>query len=80
MKKYCPAIPVPRAESGPRDPGHRWRREMDMSRRNKTRFAPGNGNARDEELERVKKENQQLRMERDTLRVKKAMAFFVPRP
>jgi transposase len=57
---------------------HRWRREMHLSRRRKTRFAPGNGNVRDEELERLKKENQQLRMEREIL--KKAMAFFVPRP
>ena len=57
---------------------HRWRREMDPSRRSKTRFAPGKGNVRDEELERLKKENQQLRMEREIL--KKAMGFFVPRP
>ena len=58
--------------------GCSWRRDMHLSRRNKTRFAPGKGNVRDEELERLKKENQQLRMEREIL--KKAMGFFVPRP
>ena len=57
---------------------HRWRGEMRASRQNGTHFAPGNGRARDEELERLRKENQQLRLERDIL--KKAMAFLVPRP
>jgi transposase len=57
---------------------HRWRSESRASRKNGTRFAPGHGRARDEELEQLRKENQQLRLERDVL--KKAMAFFVPRP
>jgi len=57
---------------------HRWRTAMRASRKNGTHFAPGNGRARDEEMERLKKENQQLRLERDVL--KKAMAFLMPRP
>ena len=57
---------------------HRWRGEMRASRQNGTHFSPGNGRARDEELERLRKENQQLRLERDIL--KKAMCFLVPRP
>jgi transposase len=59
---------------------HRWRSEKRASQYSGTRFAPGQGQARDEELEQLKKENQQLRLERDTLRVKKAMAFLMPRP
>jgi transposase len=58
---------------------HIWRTEIRESRKNGTRFAPGNGRARDEELGRLKRENQQLRLERDTLRVKKAMAYLMPR-
>jgi transposase len=57
---------------------HRWRREQRVSRQAGTRFAPGHGQARDEELERLKKDNQLLRLERDVL--KKAMAFLMPRP
>ncbi len=57
---------------------HRWRSEMRISRRRGGRFAPGHGQARDEELERLRKENQQLRLERDIL--KKAIAFLTPRP
>jgi transposase len=57
---------------------HRWRSELRASRKHGTRFAPSNGHARDEELEKLKKENQQLRLERDVL--KKAMAFLMPRP
>ncbi len=57
---------------------HRWRAERRVSRRNGTRFAPGPGRARDEELAQLRRENQQLRLERDIL--KKAMAFFMPRP
>lgn len=41
------------------------------------RFAPGHGRVRDEALERMRKENQQLRLERDIL--KKAVAFLTPR-
>jgi transposase len=57
---------------------HRWRTELRASRKNGTRFASGNGRARDEELEKLRKETQQLRLERDIL--KKAMAFLMPRP
>ena len=57
---------------------YRWRHEAHASQVTGTRFAPGNGRVRDEELERLKKENQQLRLERDIL--KKAMVFVMPRP
>ena len=57
---------------------HRWRAERRASRQNGTRFAPGPGRARDEELAQLRRENQQLRLERDIL--KKAMAFLMPRP
>ncbi len=57
---------------------HRWRSEMRASQQRGARFAPGHGRARDEETERLKKENQQLRLERDIL--KKAMACLMPRP
>lgn len=57
---------------------HRWRREKRASQQNGMHFAPGQGKARDEQLEQLKRENQQLRLERDVL--KKALAFFVPRP
>jgi transposase len=50
---------------------HRWRSEQRASQHPGTRFAPGHGQARDEELERLKKENQQLRLERDALREKR---------
>ena len=53
---------------------HRWRREYRQARANGTRFAPGNGQARDEELEQLKREVATLRMERDLL--KKAAAYF----
>ncbi len=57
---------------------HRWRSVKRASLRQGTRFAPGPGHARDEELAQLRKENQQLRLERDIL--KKAMAFLMPRP
>mgnify|MGYP005850118375 CR=1 FL=1 len=44
---------------------HRWRSEMRASQQRRVRFAPGHGRVRDEELERLRKENQQLRLERD---------------
>jgi transposase len=50
---------------------HRWRSEKRASQHTGTHFAPGHGQARDEELERLKKENQQLRLERDALREKR---------
>ncbi len=55
---------------------HRWRREYRQSHKTGMRFAPGNGHARthDAELERLKKENDLLRQERDIL--KKAAAYF----
>ena len=49
----------------------RWKREF--SDKDKTPFT-GQGNARDEEIARLKKENADLRMEREIL--KKAMAIF----
>jgi transposase len=57
---------------------HRWRREWRQAQRLGTQFAPGNGRARDEELERLGKENQQLRLERDVL--KKALGYLAPKP
>ncbi len=49
----------------------RWKREMGESN---VRAFPGHGNARDEELARLRKENAELKIERDIL--KKAMAIF----
>ncbi len=57
---------------------HRWRHELRVSQQQGTQFAPGNGRARDEELQQLRRENEQLRLERDVL--KKAMAYFMPRP
>jgi transposase len=55
----------------PRDALCRWRREL----QDETRKAfTGHGNARDEELVRLRKEVANLKMERDIL--KKAMAIF----
>jgi transposase len=55
----------------PRDALCRWRRELNEE--SKKAF-PGHGNPRDEEIARLKKENAELKMERDIL--KKAMAIF----
>jgi transposase-like protein len=49
----------------------RWKREMGEGN---IRAFPGNGNARDEEMARLRKENAELKIERDIL--KKAMAIF----
>ncbi len=57
---------------------HRWRRERRQAQEAGTKFAPGNGRARDEELEQLRKENQQLRLEREVL--KKALGYLAPRP
>ena len=57
---------------------HRWRRERRQAQVTGTRFAPGNGRVRDEELERLRKENQHLRMERAVL--KKALGYLAPKP
>ncbi len=50
---------------------YRWRKEMRID--GKDAF-PGNGNPRDEELARLRRENKVLREERDILR--KAVAIF----
>jgi transposase len=50
---------------------YRWRKELRID--GKKAF-PGNGNLRDEELARLRKENAYLREERDILR--KALAIF----
>jgi len=50
---------------------YRWRKEL---RQEKLRAFPGNGNARDEELFRLKKELAIVKEERDILR--KAVAIF----
>jgi transposase len=52
----------------------RWRRELQMSKESGTRFAPGNGRARDEEIERLRRELATVKLERDLL--KKAAAYF----
>jgi transposase len=57
---------------------HRWRRERRQAQTAGTKFAPGNGRVRDEELERLRKENQQLRLEREVL--KKALGYLAPKP
>ena len=49
----------------------RWRKELNKS--GKQSF-PGNGNARDEELARLRKEIAEVKLERDIL--KKAVAIF----
>jgi len=55
----------------PRDALCRWRRELNESDK---RAFPGHGNPRDEEMSRLRKENADLKMERDIL--KKALAIF----
>lgn len=49
----------------------RWKRELEQDN---VKAFPGQGNPRDEELARLRKENADLKMERDIL--KKAMAIF----
>jgi transposase-like protein len=55
----------------PRDALSRWKRELNEEN---IRAFPGQGNPRDEELARLRKENADIRMERDIL--KKAVAIF----
>jgi transposase len=55
----------------PHDALCRWKREIKEN--NKLAF-PGHGNPRDEEMVRLRKENVDLKMERDIL--KKALAIF----
>ena len=50
---------------------YRWRRELQADGQ---RAFPGNGKPRDEELAQLRKENRELREERDILR--KAVAIF----
>ena len=50
---------------------YRWRRQLQEEG---VRAFPGNGNPRDEELAQLRKENRELREERDILR--KAAAIF----
>lgn len=52
---------------------YRWRAQLAAESRGMRAF-PGNGRARDEELATLRKENKNLREERDILR--KAMAIF----
>ena len=53
----------------------RWLRESKESEAKDIRAFPGQGNPRDEELARLKKENADLKETNEIL--KKAMAFFV---
>ena len=54
---------------------YKWRKELAASGE---KAFPGNGNPRDEELVRLRKENARLREERDILR--KAVAIFSKPP
>jgi transposase-like protein len=53
----------------------RWLRESEEGEKKNIRVFPGQGNPRDEELSRLRKENTDLREANEIL--KKAMAFFV---
>jgi transposase len=55
------------------NPNTLWRWKKELAQSNDKAF-PGNGKSRDEEMSRLKKENAELRIERDIL--KKAMAIF----
>jgi transposase-like protein len=52
-----------------------WKREL---KENKDNAFPGNGNPRDEEMARLKRENEILRQERDIL--KKVVGIFSKTP
>lgn len=56
---------------------YRWRREL-AGEAGGLRAFPGNGVARDEELARLKRENRELREDREILA--KAVAFFSKNP
>ena len=53
---------------------YRWRREMRQQAEQGVRAFPGNGNPRDQELARLRKELAEMTEERDILR--KAVAIF----
>ena len=53
----------------------RWLRECQEGKTKNLKVFPGQGNPRDEEMARLKKENADLREANEIL--KKAMAFFV---
>ena len=53
----------------------RWLRESKEGEKKNIRIFPGQGNARDEEIARLKRENADLRESNEI--IKKAMAFFV---
>ena len=53
---------------------YRWRKQLEAGEAGRLRVFPGNGNPRDEELVRLRKELAEVREERDILR--KAVAIF----
>jgi transposase len=53
---------------------YRWRKQLEAEGTQGLRAFPGHGRARDEELTRLRRENSDLREERDILR--KALAIF----
>jgi transposase-like protein len=57
---------------------YKWRREAEKARAEGTKAFPGNGNPRDEELARLRKENRQLREANAIL--KKAAAILLIDP
>ena len=56
----------------------RWIREKEEGQSKNIRVFPGQGNPRDQELHRLRKENADLRESNEIL--KKTMAFFVEKP
>ena len=59
---------------------YRWIAAKRRGQQRGEKAFPGQGRPRDEELAALKKENQRLRQERETLRVKKALGLFTPTP
>jgi transposase len=53
---------------------HRWKKELAESQTAGTRFAPGSGKSRDEEVENLRRENKRLKDDVEIL--KKAAAYF----
>jgi transposase len=54
----------------------KWKRQMATEQQNGTRAFPGHGQPADEELSRLRRENEILRQEREVL--KKAVSIFAP--